>query len=245
MYYQKDIYCSQPHPDFFYKSYSFNRDNIRTINDFFDKIFHFYSKITPVRVDFYLQKEYIHEYDYEDIRRLFNNLKNNMRNNGLFRHCISYLSRLEFAYETGWHFHVLFVFNGQQVQEDYAYAHDICRYWEQVITKGQGRAYSRNMDDEFVCAITFDEQHQALGGYIDHRDTMRIQALIQSSYYLAKQTAMDIEAKRRAAPHARFFNAGQIQLAGSKKRGRPRGNVLNAENPELSRMMAGLNINKY
>lgn len=235
------IYFNQPNPTFFRRNYSFNPDNVRTINDFYDKIFYHYSKVMPVRVDFCLMKTYEERYDYLELRGLFNRLLNNRHKNSLFKHCISYLSRLEYANDSGWHIHALFLFDGQKVQNDYAYADAICRYWRETVTKDKGRAYSRNMDREFIYSA--EEERQALGGYINHWDMMRINALMQYSYYLAKQTAADREKKQILAPHARFFNTGQIKLDGSNKRGRKRNKVEYAENPELSSMMQSMHFN--
>ena len=67
----------------------------------------------------------------------------------------TYISKIEYAPLTGWHCHMVLFFNGQRVQNDIVYANSICRYWENVITKGIGRAYSSNL-------ARMNEKHMAI-----------------------------------------------------------------------------------
>ena len=136
---------NQPHPDFFSKDYVFNKDHEIAINSLISNLFSSYSKILPIRVDFYVKKEFTDKYGYFDLRFWLTKFRNNVRKNKLFEHYITYISKIEYAPLTGWHCHMVLFFNGQRVQNDIVYANSICRYWENVITKGIGRAYSSNL----------------------------------------------------------------------------------------------------
>lgn len=235
----------QPILGFFQCDYSFNQDNIITINNFIDNLFDNYSKVLPVRVDLELQKNHCKEYNYEEIRALFTRLQSNLRHNQMFEHYISYIAKLEYAHLTGWHYHVYFFFDGHYVQDDYRYADFICQYWRNVITKNKGRAFSSNMQnrehhDDWKAEIqTFSPLRNALGKVIDWKDHEFIFKLRQSAYYLAKETSEHLAAKHQYARHLRFFNVGQIPVKSARGRKRK----VYVQNPEASRQIAHLREN--
>src|SRR5699024_1341533 len=109
-----------------------NNPNQRRQAALIDDLFQLYSKLLFIRVDFYLRKEHDNVNNYHNLNNAFTRLRNNMRFNSLFDHYITYCAKLEYGPQRGWHFHVLFFFDGQKVQNDYLLAQAIGEYWGNV-----------------------------------------------------------------------------------------------------------------
>ncbi|WP_164836683.1 YagK/YfjJ domain-containing protein [Neisseria flavescens] len=233
---------NQPHPDFFSKDYAFNKDHEIAINSLISNLFSSYSKILPIRVDFYVKKEFTDKYGYFDLRFWLTKFRNNIRKNKLFEHYITYISKIEYAPLTGWHCHMVLFFNGQRVQNDIIYANSICRYWENVITKGIGRAYSSNlarMNENTWQSEDIENERYILGLVIGYSDHDNINKLRQICYYLAKETQSDLQQQKYLPKHMRAFNTGHVPL-GNADRTIPRGRKrthLYTQNPERSRAL--------
>lgn len=233
---------NQPHPDFFSKDYVFNKDHEIAINSLISNLFSSYSKILPIRVDFYVKKEFTDKHGYFDLRFWLTKFRNNIRKNKLFEHYITYISKIEYAPLTGWHCHMVLFFNGQRVQNDIIYANSICRYWENVITKGIGRAYSSNlarMNENTWQSEDIENERYILGLVIGYSDHDNINKLRQICYYLAKETQSDLQQQKYLPKHMRTFNTGHVPL-GNADRTIPRGRKrthLYTQNPERSRAL--------
>lgn len=232
----------QPNPNFFNKNYLFNEDHVITINSLISNLFSSYSKILPIRVDFSVKKEFVEKCSYTDLRKWLVTFRNNARKNKLFKHYITYISKIEHAPLTGWHCHLVLFFNGQQVQNHISYAKDICRYWENVITKGIGRAYSSNMaclNDNSWQQMDIEHKQYILGKVINHFEYDNIYILRQVCFYLAKVTEFDLRQRDYLAKHARTFNTGHTPLGNADRvipRGRKRTHLY-TQNPERSRAL--------
>lgn len=93
-----------------------------------------------------------------DMRRLFNNC----RSNAIFANLEGCIWRLEYRVRTGYHFHVIFFFDGSERRDDGVIAAQICKYWERDVTRGRGRSENCNYSKN---------KYKALGiGRIDSKD---------------------------------------------------------------------------
>lgn len=110
------------------------------------QLLHRYRRLLVLRVDFSYQAEHsasVSEVQARaDLRRLFANRRCNA---GLLPDMVGYVCRMEWAFDTKYHFHVMFFLDGDLRRKDAHIAQQIGRYWVDVITKGKGRFYNCNL----------------------------------------------------------------------------------------------------
>lgn len=92
---------------------------------------------------------------------------------------LGYAWSLEFGIGgTGYHFHLLLLFNGQRLQQGITIGGIIGRYWNQVITRGLGRFHNCNLNTE---------RYRYVGvGVISHDDVIARGDLLKAASYLTK-----------------------------------------------------------
>jgi hypothetical protein len=101
-----------------------------------------------------------------------------MENNRLGKHMLGYAWKLEYGPDKGWHYHLLFIFDGSNVREDQTLAMFIGDYWKNVITQCRGSYYNCN---------AFKDSYKTLGiGMINYHDLELRQGLYQAAKYLTK-----------------------------------------------------------
>ncbi|MFD1244559.1 YagK/YfjJ domain-containing protein [Paralysiella testudinis] len=188
----------------FHTAYSINRQNQNKLFHLIDTLFIDYSKLLVIRVDLAFIKEYVPMITPQYCKSKFTQLRNNMRANTLFEHYLAYAAKLEYAAEKGWHYHVLFFFNGQCVHGDIHLSQQIGAYWNTIINRDIGLYHSCNMHK--------DRYEFSPLGVIDYADTEKIQQLKAISAYLCKEQGGEMEAWRdRAGKSLRSFNTSHYQ----------------------------------
>lgn len=192
-----------------------NRENQRRQEALIDAMFQDYSKLLFIRLDLYCQKQYADVITQEVMNEAFTRLRNNMRFNRLFEHYITYCTKLEYGPKRGWHFHVLFFFNGQKVQNDYLLAQQIGEYWSHVITREWGDYFSANMNRQRYKNFSM--------GMISYHDREHIHDAKAAASYLTKETAVhpNVPMHDAAGKLYRSYRQGQYKPAGTAM-GRPR-----------------------
>lgn len=101
-------------------------------------------RLNVLRVDLgYLSD---HPASLEQAKQDFSRFLNNHRNNSIFQDLEGYIWHLEWAFQTGYHWHVLLFFNGSERWRDAYIAHQAGKYWVQTITQGRGRYHNCNAD---------------------------------------------------------------------------------------------------
>lgn len=193
------------HQPYILPDLSVNKVNIKRSVEYIDQLFSIHSKILAVRVDFYFNSEFSTP---AFLHKAFATLRNNWRFNQLFDGFIGYIRKIEYGIERGWHMHVLFFFNGNKKQSDYALAEAIGLYWNNVLAKSMGGYYSSNM----LPKETF--QYNGLG-LICYTDKEKIDNLKLLSSYLCKTDTYPAE-----YGSVRTFATGQTPKPGIG--GRPR-----------------------
>ena len=180
-----------------------------------DTLFNDYSRLLLIRLDLYWRKHCSDVISYQNMNDAFDRLRNNMRFNSLFEHHITYCAKVEYGIERGWHFHVLFFFDGQRVRNDYLLAKAIGEYWSTVITRDLGDYYSANMNSD-------QYQNYAMGA-INYHEKDRITNAKAAACYLAKDTVLhpDVPMLDAAGKRYRAYRQGQYKPSKSKM-GRPR-----------------------
>jgi len=97
----------------------------------------------------------------------------------LFKHLAGYVWRIEFTREAGYHMHVLFFFDGSQVQKHEHLAQEIGYYWQDVIT--EGRSYFENCNTK---KSRYGDDWAL--GKIDHWDNVKRGNLRKTMKYFCK-----------------------------------------------------------
>jgi hypothetical protein len=134
-----------------------------------------------------------------------------MRSNGLFEHMLGYAWKLKLGRSTGFHYHMLFLFDGRQLRQDGAIAAMIGEYWNNVITDSRGRDFNCNAKKS---------QYQLCGiGNIRNTDVEARIGLEKAMEYITKPDTY-LFGKIALPNNGRSF--GKTNLLPQSNRGRPR-----------------------
>lgn len=151
--------------------------NYKELTEYVDALFERYSRLLVLRVDLSYSKENsttTQDQAKRDRERLFGNA----RSNRLFGDMVGHIWKLEHGPEKGFHYHMMFFFDGSKVREDITLSKRIGEYWTDVVTKGRGLYYNCNAG-KFVyksCGI----------GMIEHADAKLRAGLCRAVFYLTK-----------------------------------------------------------
>jgi len=208
---------------------SSNKNYISLLH-YIDNLFINRSRLLVLRIDLSYEKE-PHNYrlNKEEINQKYLQAKNdrehffnNMRSNTLFNHLLGYVWKLEYGVSKGFHYHMIFFFDGSKVQQDITKAEMIGKYWRDVITQRRGASQNCNINKK---------KYKYLGiGMINHNETELIENLknkvayylIKPDYY-ARMAVMDENGKR-----GRTFGKGEI-IKSKDTRGRPRNQTIDIQ----------------
>jgi hypothetical protein len=195
--------------------------NNGSIDDYIDNLFSRYSRLLVLRVDLDYKKDVdvrfmntneVYE-SYWQAKEDREHLFRNMRSNSLFDDMVGHIWKLEYGKKAGFHTHMVFFYDGSQVQQDVTIGRMIGEYWVNNITQGRGRAYNCNAKKEKYdrCGI----------GMINHYDIQLIKYLKEeAASYLAKPDEY-ISAFMKDMKIGRSFGRG-IWKERTETRGRPR-----------------------
>ncbi|QAY89975.1 inovirus-type Gp2 protein [Pseudomonas sp. ACM7] len=151
--------------------------NYKELTGYADALFERYSRLLVLRVDLSYSKENAktaQDQAKRDRERLFENA----RANKLFDNMVGYIWKLEHGPEKGFHYHMIFFFDGSKVREDITLAKRIGEYWEAVVTKGRGLYFNCN---------AVKRTYKSCGiGMIDHTDVQLRKGLRNVVIYLTK-----------------------------------------------------------
>lgn len=169
-------------PDFAYERQNNqrkSRDNYRRMRTLLEALLTCYSRLTVVRVDLGYTEWHAPYIDYETARQHRQQLSQQIQTHPMFQHLVGHVWKLEWGIKKGFHYHVLFFFNGHQVREDVAYGQQIGELWNYQITDGQGHYHNCNRNAGNIY------QHNALG-VVDYHDQEKIRGLDFIARYLTK-----------------------------------------------------------
>ena len=157
-----------------------NQHNYQSIIHLIDGLFTHHSKVMVVRVDLSYQKTVMEGVSPQFIKQQVSAmLTNNSRHNALFEHLITYAWCLEYGTERQWHAHLFLFFDGQKVCRDIHYSLEVCKYWVEVMTQGEGTGFSCNAKQDQYTINSL--------GMVNRNDADKIQALKEATKYICKQ----------------------------------------------------------
>lgn len=181
--------------------------NYKELTEYVDALFERYSRLLVLRVDLGYRKEFSKTTQAE-AKQDREHLLQNTRSNKLFGDMVGYIWKLEHGPDKGFHYHIMFFFDGSKVREDGTLVKRIGQYWLNVITKGRGVYYNCNADKS---------RYKSCGiGMVDHRDSLMRDGLGKAVLYLTK---IDLYMKLQAVGRS----MGKMERPNPKDaRGRPR-----------------------
>lgn len=181
--------------------------NYKELVGYIDALFVRYSRLLVVRLDLSYSKENC-DVTQADAARDRKRLFENARSNNLFANMVGWVWKLEHGPMKGFHYHMLFFFDGSKVQQGIKIAWLIGQYWVDVVTKGRGLYYNCNRDYSYYkwCGV----------GMVSHSDEQAREGLRNAVLYLTKTDLfMKLKAEGRSI--------GKMNWPANKDpRGRPR-----------------------
>ncbi|WP_177325191.1 YagK/YfjJ domain-containing protein [Pseudomonas umsongensis] len=161
--------------------------NYKELTEYVDALFERYSRLLVLRVDLGYREQHSKTTQAE-AKQNREHLFRNTRSNKLFGDMVGYIWKLEHGPDKGFHYHMIFFFDGSKVREDGTLVKRIGQYWLDVITKGRGVYYNCNADKS---------RYKSCGiGMVDHRDSsmrdtlnsLAVPYLTKTDLYMKLQT---------------------------------------------------------
>lgn len=179
--------------------------NRKGLFSYINSLFDCYARLLVIRIDFSYQigntikTEEDRYLKYLEAKTDREHLFNNMANNSLFEQLVGFVWKLEYGLDKGFHYHMLFFFDGSRVREDQTIATLIGEYWANNITQGRGLYYNCNANKHLY--------HNLGIGMINYYDSALRAGLNQAAAYLIKT---DHYAKTLIPNNARAFGRGEM-----------------------------------
>lgn len=171
-----------------------------------------YSKILALRVDFGYISTYCPHAGFRGQAMTFEQAKVHrdkllkyVRKGPYSKHLSGYMWKMEYGFEKGYHFHMAFFFDGQQLLKDISIADAIGAYWRNEVTEGKGMYFNCNKKKEAYenCGI----------GMVNRTDDSKWVYLEEAMRYLTK---VDLYLRFRAGTRARTFGCSNGAYGGIK-----------------------------
>ncbi|WP_304302948.1 inovirus-type Gp2 protein [Chromatium okenii] len=139
------------------------------------------------------------------------------RSHWLFDHMVGFCWKLEYGKIKGYHYHMLFFYDGASVSKDITRTQQLGAWWEEEITKGIGVYYSSNLQAH----EKYENHINNAVGMVSHDDPQKIQALAIVVNYMTK---IDECVSLTIAGKDRTFGRSTLPKEKTETRGRPRAN---------------------
>ncbi|MGN5114656.1 hypothetical protein [Aeromonas jandaei] len=182
--------------------------NTASLRRYVNGLFGRYARLLVLRVDLYYQAEFLDELSIEEIIKHKKALFKNRRKGALAANWVGYVCRLEFAPQTGFHFHLAIFMNGAHFQRDVYYAAAIIKEWLRITgNRGRGHNCNQKKAEYRECGI----------GMVGHADKTKRGYLQKALAYLTKS---EPAARLKLKEHRTFFKGNLPKQVTA--RGRPR-----------------------
>ncbi len=170
-----------------YHAQRVSRQNFQNLQNYIDDLFTQHSRLLVLCIDFSYPMDNVTQTG-DDIRAKYLTAKNdherfltNLESNSLGEHMLGYVWKLEYCPDKGWHYLMLFFFDGSRIHRDQTLEKLIGEYWSNIT---QGKGLYRNCN-------AFKRKYMTLGiGTINHYDRDLREGLLQTAQYLSKPDHM-------------------------------------------------------
>lgn len=188
--------------------------NYKALVNYTHTLFKHYARLLVIRIDLSFLDMYKKEVSLKDCALYRRKLLGDRRSRPFIKNAVGYAWSLEYARSTGYHYHMLFFYDGSKHREDITIGMGIGEQWKDI-TGNKGRFYLCNTkkDSYRFCGI----------GMVDYHDGIARQNLNKAIAYLTKPQHF---AKVRGLQDARVraFGRGDVPHV-SPLKGRPRRKV--------------------
>ncbi len=185
--------------------------------EYIDALFARWSRLLVLRIDFGFRTSnpiLVHPVNLEAAQECLGRFLNNKRGKKLYEALRGYIWRLEYGKLKGYHFHVIFFFDGAKVRKDEYLAGEIGTDWIKV-TDGKGIYFNCNAKKL---------KYKRVGiGMISHDDHEKRRNLLDVVEYMHKE---DQTVREKHSPKTHCWGRGRPPSARSSTSGRPRRNGL-------------------
>jgi len=191
-----------------YKKYQ--RASVKNLKGVMSYIRHLqerHSRLLVLRVDLSWANEHKADITADDARKHRQQIFRNMQKNPLFRHVLGTVWKLEYAPQRKFHYHMLFILNGNKAQQDGVIANAFGEYWKHTITKGKGIYYN--------CNAHKTRYKNCCLGKLERGDSSKDKGLLKALSYITK---IDACARLVLPGNARTFGRGEVRSLKSRKR---------------------------
>ncbi len=187
--------------------------NYRSAEKYVKTLFMKYSRMLVMRIDLGFRNDHPeqkNEMSLEKAQKYFFKFLNNIRNTDIYRNQIGYIWKLESGREKGYHFHLMFFYDGSLSQKDHYIADQIGKYWISL-TEGVGIFYNCNASKHKYrnCGI----------GMVGHSDDAMCKNLYLALKYLFKK---DQFLSEKFKLRTRVYGRGELPKLRVGGAGRPR-----------------------
>nr|WP_295714879.1 inovirus-type Gp2 protein [uncultured Halomonas sp.] len=118
--------------------------NRRAAKQLMEGLFDRHAKLLVVRVDLGYTEYAAPCMDASMARQHRQRLCKAFHQHTLFTHLLGYVWKLEYGEHKGFHYHILFFFDGAKVRQDVRYAKRIGEYWNTIVTQHHGVYFNCN-----------------------------------------------------------------------------------------------------
>nr|WP_315240779.1 inovirus-type Gp2 protein [uncultured Albidiferax sp.] len=191
-----------------------SRRNFNSAKKYIDALFSKHARLLVLRVDFGYRKDPLLgpskitlDQAKGDLRHFFNN----KRGKTFLSAIKGYMWKLEYGEAKGYHYHLIIIYDGSEHCKDVYLATQICKYWDENITKGQGTSHNCNLNKG---------QYRFPGiGQIHHtQDTIRENLLYVAAYLTKSEQYIRVKGDQKL----KVFQRGMMPRKTLGKSGRPR-----------------------
>lgn len=181
--------------------------NLKGVMNYIRHLQEGHSRLLVLRVDLSWANEHKADITADEARKHRQQLFRNMKKNPLFRHVLGTVWKLEYAPQRKFHYHMLFILNGNKAQQDGVIAHAFGEYWKHTITKGKGIYYN--------CNANKARYEDCCLGKLERGDSSKDKGLLKALSYITK---IDACARLVLPGNARTFGRGEVRSFKNSKR---------------------------
>ena len=181
--------------------------NLKGVMNYIRHLQERHSRLLVLRIDLSWANAHKADITADDARKHRQQLFRNMQKNPLFRHVLGTVWKLEYGPQRRFHYHMLFLLNGNKAQQDGVIAHAFGEYWKNTITKGKGMYYNCN---------AHKKRYKKCGlGKLERGDNSMDEGLLRALSYITK---IDACARLVLPGNARTFGRGEVRSLKNRKR---------------------------
>lgn len=117
----------------------------RSVEKYINTLLENHSRLLVLRIDFSYLFEFAKNITADKAKGDLSHFLSNKRGNpALFANLVGYIWKLEWGQKKGYHFHLIFFYNGRNVMKDTYWATQLGEYWKHQITAGIGNYHNCN-----------------------------------------------------------------------------------------------------